>query len=292
LQVFSPFFKKASLSSNFGQKLPMRLAYVLSVLLLIGCKGNQQPEQDPDIVVPHQEVLPAKIWSHRIMAQYPHDTSAYTQGLFWHNNRLYEGTGDYEQSSLRVVDLKTGNVIQKYQMGTPNLFGEGITLLNGKIYQLTWENKLVYVYDMNRIDKPIQTLQWPYEGWGITNNGKELIISDGSSNLYFVQPSDLKVNSIVSVKDEQSAVKFLNELEYVKGSIFANVYQTNQIIQIDPETGRVIGKVALNNLLQSTDIVPDRTDVLNGIAYDSARNVFFITGKRWPKLFEMSLEGF
>ncbi len=270
----------------------MRLAYVLSVLLLIGCKGNQQPEQDPDIVVPHQEVLPAKIWSHRIMAQYPHDTSAYTQGLFWHNNRLYEGTGDYEQSSLRVVDLKTGNVIQKYQMGTPNLFGEGITLLNGKIYQLTWENKLVYVYDMNRIDKPIQTLQWPYEGWGITNNGKELIISDGSSNLYFVQPSDLKVNSIVSVKDEQSAVKFLNELEYVKGSIFANVYQTNQIIQIDPETGRVIGKVALNNLLQSTDIVPDRTDVLNGIAYDSARNVFFITGKRWPKLFEMSLEGF
>lgn len=270
----------------------MRLAFILSVFLFCSCQGNQQPDQDPDIVVPHQEVLPAKAWTYRIMAQYPHDTSAYTQGLFWFNSKLYEGTGDYEQSSLRINDLKTGKVLEKHQMGSSTLFGEGITLLDGKIYQLTWENKLVYVYDVNRIDKPIQTLEWPYEGWGITNNGKDLIISDGSSNLYFVNPTDLKVNAIVSVKDEQGAIKFLNELEYAKGSIFANVYQTNQIVQIDPESGRVNGKISLNNLLQPTDIVPDRTDVLNGIAYDSARNVFFITGKRWPKLFEMTLEGF
>jgi glutamine cyclotransferase len=270
----------------------MRLAFIFPVLCLLSCQGNQQTDHDPDIVVPHQEVQPAKAWTHRIMAQYPHDTGAYTQGLFWHKSKLYESTGDYEQSSLRITEMKTGKVIQKYQMGSSQLFGEGITLLDGKIYQLTWENKLVYVYDVNQIDKPIQTLKWPYEGWGITNNGKDLIISDGSANLYFVRPSDLKVNAIVSVKDDQGAVKFLNELEYVKGSIFANVYQSNQIVQIDPESGFVTGKITLNNLLQSTDIVPDRTDVLNGIAYDSTRNVFLITGKRWPKLFEMTLEGF
>jgi glutamine cyclotransferase len=272
----------------------MRIGYflLLSTVIMWSCQGSQQPEQDTDIVVPHQQAIPAKIWTHRIMAQYPHDTSAYTQGLFWHNKKLYEGTGDYEQSSLRITELKTGKILQKHPMGTSKIFGEGITLLNGKIYQLTWENKLVYVYDVNQIDKPIQTLPWPYEGWGITNNGKELIISDGTANLYFVNPTDLKVNTIISVKDEQGPINYLNELEYIKGSIFANVYQTNQIVQIDPESGQVTGRIILNGLLQPADQVANRTDVLNGIAYDSSRNVFFITGKRWPKLFEMTLDGF
>jgi glutamine cyclotransferase len=270
----------------------MKFRYLLLVISILSCQGNHQPDQDPDIVVPHQTVEAPKIWTHQILAQYPHDTGAYTQGLILHHNKLYEGTGDYEQSALRITDLKTGKIIENHTMGSSSVFGEGITIFNGKIYQLTWENHLVYVYDSSNIQQPVQTLQWPYDGWGITHNGKELIISDGTSNLYFVNPADLKVNSILSVKDDQGAVALLNELEYAKGSIFANVYQTNQIVQINPETGHVTGKIMLNNLLQPTDVIADRTDVMNGIAYDAEKNSFLITGKRWPKIFEMRLEGF
>lgn len=227
-----------------------------------------------------------------IIGVYPHDTGAYTQGLQIYNGKLYEGTGDFEASSLRITDIKTGKVEQKHVMGTDKIFGEGITIFEGKIYQLTWQNNVVNVYDLNNIDKPIKTFQWPYQGWGITNNGKELIVSDGSDKLYFVNPEDFTVKHSVSVKNNEGPVLYLNELEYVDGSVYANVYQQDYIVKIDPSNGNVIGRIDLPGVLDqyAPGQTTDRTDVLNGIAWDSINKKMYITGKRWPKMFEATLK--
>lgn len=261
---------------------------VALLLVLAACNGGgKEPEVDDSI-----RVKPTPEIKANIVAQYPHDTSAYTQGLQIYNGKLYEGTGDYETSSLRITDLKTGKVEKKHMMGSETIFGEGINIFNGKIYQLTWQSHIVYVYDLNNIDKPIKTFQWPYEGWGLTNNGTDLIVSDGSSNLYFVNPEDFKVKSVLAVKEDAGPVSALNELEYIDGYVYANVYQSDFIVKIDPVSGNVVGKINLPGLDKQffrDQIVPDRTDVLNGIAYDSSTRKIYITGKRWPKLFELKL---
>ena len=159
-----------------------------------------------------------------IIAEYPHDTSAYTQGLEFYNGKLYEGTGDFQTSSLRITDYKTGKVEKKHMMGTDSIFGEGITIFKNKLYQLTWESNIVYVYDVNNIDKPINTFKWPYDGWGLTHNATDLIISDGSHKLYFVNPDDFRLKSTISVTENGSPVYQLNELEYIDGFVFANIY--------------------------------------------------------------------
>ena len=172
-------------------------------------------------------------------------------------------------------------------MGTDKIFGEGITIFNNKIYQLTWESHKAYQYDINKIETPEKTFDWPYEGWGLTHDTSSLIISDGTANIYFVDPTTFKVKSTVAIKDDQGPVNYLNELEYVNGFIYANVYQTNIIVKINAESGHVVGRLYMNGLLQQNDIVANRTDVLNGIAYDSTTKNFLITGKRWPKMFEV-----
>jgi glutaminyl-peptide cyclotransferase len=175
-------------------------------------------------------------------------------------------------------------------MGTDSIFGEGITIFKNKIYQLTWRSHVVYVYDIANIDKPEKTFNWPYEGWGLTNNGSDLIISDGSSKLYFVNPDDFRLKSTISVTEQGSPVYYLNELEYVDGFVFANVYQTDKIIKIDPSSGFVVGKMDLAGVIQkfAPGYIPKpEEEVLNGIAYDSATKKFLITGKRWPKMFEL-----
>lgn len=253
----------------------------------IACNGGKEPEVDESI-----RVKPTPLIAYTIVAEHPHDTSAYTQGLQWFNGKLYEGTGDYENSSMRITDLKTGKVEKIHKMGTDSIFGEGINIFKGKIYQLTWESHEVYVYEFPNIDKPIKTLKWPYQGWGITNNGTDLIISDGTSNLYFVNPDDFRVKSVIQVKEDAGPVAYLNELEYVDGFVYANVYQSDFIVKIDPSSGNVVGKIDLPKLEEQffrDQIVPGRTDVLNGIAYDSISKRLFITGKRWPKLFELKL---
>jgi glutamine cyclotransferase len=204
---------------------------------------------------------------------------------------MYESTGDYENSTLRITDHKTGRVEQKHAMGSKEIFGEGITVLKGKLYQLTWESNIVYVYDIKDINKPIKTFSWPNDGWGLTNNGTDLIISDGSSNIYFVNPDDFKIRSSISVKTDKGPVDNINELEFVDGVIYANVYQTNIIVKIDPATGNVTGRLDFPaNFKADQDIkFPGRADVLNGIAYDSSSKSFFVTGKRWSKMFEVKL---
>jgi glutamine cyclotransferase len=228
-----------------------------------------------------------------IEAVYPHDPTAFTQGLEFHNGKLYEGTGLEEKSTLRIVDIKTGVPEKKYLIPDPKIFGEGITIFNNKIYQLTWQNHTIFVYNLNDITKPIATLKWKLEGWGLTNDGKSLIVSDGSDHLFYVWPQeatkDIRVMKILSVADNNGKVDSLNELEYIDGYIYANRWTHDDIYKIDTTNGHVVGKLNLAGLLhQYAPNEPFREgSVLNGIAYDSTTKKVYITGKDWPKLFEM-----
>ncbi|MEX6690515.1 glutaminyl-peptide cyclotransferase [Danxiaibacter flavus] len=231
---------------------------------------------------------------YNVIKVYPHDTSSYTQGLIWYNNTLYEGTGLKEKSKLLKVDLNTGKQNQQVKLDN-EYFGEGITILNNKIYQLTWQEHKVFVYDLNTFKK-VQEFEWPYDGWGLTNNGKELIISTGGNNLYFVDPATFKILKTVGVSNNYGPVSDINELEYVNGFVYANIYETDNIIKINPETGAVVGKLDLTDILSKNGVVynreqigPNTGNVLNGIAFDSAKNSFYVTGKCWPALFEIKL---
>jgi glutamine cyclotransferase len=255
---------------------------------LFSCANDETDVVDHSIETPHKEVKKPAELKYDIISQYTHDTSAYTQGLEFYNGKLYEGTGDYENSSLRITDVKTGAVLQKHLMGSAEVFGEGITIFNNQIFQLTWESNIVYVYDVSNINKPIRTINWPYDGWGITHNDTMLIISDGSASIYYVSPNSFKVQNVITVKDNYGRVENINELEYVDGFIFANVYQTNRIIKIDPESGKIVADMFLNNLLKNEERTL-RTDYFNGIAYNKESKTFFVTGKRWPKMFELRL---
>ena len=255
-----------------------------------GCNGDKnnggdQPDQ-PD--QPQPQAPAVKNISYNIIAQYPHDTASYTEGFELYKGKLYESAGDYVNSALQYGDLKTGKPERKNKMGTDKIFGEGITILNGKIYQLTYQTNIVYVYDVNDITKIIKTFNWPYEGWGMTNNGKDLIITTGGTDMYFVDPETFKIVNTIHIHDNNGPVAYVNELEYVNGAVWANIYTTKTIVKINPETGAVMGKMDFSNL-PGTDSIPGRSDVLNGIAYDSSAKSFFITGKRWPKIYEVKV---
>lgn len=268
-----------------------RFILFFAVISVFSCT-EKQPDHDDSLPVPQNlsaSIAAPQNLKFTILAQHPHDTGAYTQGLEMHNGKLYESTGDFENSTLRITDWKTGKVEQNHHMGSADIFGEGITIFNNKIYQLTWQSHVVYVYDINNIGKPIKTFNWPYEGWGITHNSTDLIISDGTSNLYFVDPETFRVKNTIGVISNTGPIDNLNELEYVDGYIYANVYTTDQIVKIDPESGHVVGIINLPGLLPQIER-NQRTDVLNGIAYDSSRSLFYITGKRWPKLYEIKIQ--
>ena len=236
-------------------------------------------------------IPPAANITYNIIASYPHDTSSFTQGLIWKDGMFYEGTGLEGHSKLALVDKATGVARQTVKLGN-DIFGEGITMLDNKIYQLTWKNNKVYVYDAKTFAK-LNEFAWPHDGWGLTDNGKELIVSTGSSTLYYVDPATFKVIREVQVMDNNGPMGNLNELEYVKGFIYANIYLTDYIVKIDPQTGHIVGKMNLGGLLQKSGkvIIDDGHGlVLNGIAYDSAKDVLYITGKKWPLLFEIKPE--
>ena len=272
-------------------KMMKRYFALLTIVLFTACTGSDKPDHDETVDVKREIVAAPAALNFSISAQYPHDTSSYIQGLQFYKGKLYEGSGDYANSSLRVTDIKTGKVEKKHMMGTEKIFGEGITIFKDKIYQLTWESHDVYVYDIKNIDKPVKTLRWPYAGWGITNNGNELIISDGTSNIYFVDDS-MNVKNTLQVKDNAGFVTYLNELEFIDGFIYANVYLTSSIVKIDPANGHVVGRLVLPDLMKqyAPDYTPAEGEVLNGIAWDSATKKMYITGKRWPKMFEGTIQ--
>lgn len=229
---------------------------------------------------------PAPVAGYRIVNSYPHDPRAFTQGLVFADDVLYEGTGLRGHSSLRKVDLKTGNILQIRQLSA-QFFGEGITIYGNRVIQLTWRAQVGFVYDI-RTFQLLDTFHYPTEGWGITHDGKSLIMSDGTSTLYFLDPQTFQQVNRLEVHTRDGPVSRLNELEYVQGEIYANVWKTDRIARISPETGEVVGWIDLEGLLIPEDR-SRRIDVLNGIAYDVKNDRLFVTGKLWPKVFEIEL---
>ncbi len=218
---------------------------------------------------------------------YPHDTSAFTEGLFYLNGYLYESTGLEQHSSIRKVRLETGEIVQKVDI-PPQYFGEGIVNWQGHLISLTWKSQIGFVFDLNTFTLQKQ-FKYRGEGWALTRNDKQIIMSDGTPELRFLNPTTLAETNRVQVTLEGKPLQNVNELEWVKGEIYANVWQTNWIVRIDPHNGQVVGVINLTGLLKQSDIVPGQTDVLNGIAYDAKGDRLFVTGKNWPKLFEIRL---
>ncbi len=225
------------------------------------------------------------VHSYRVVAVYPHDPEAFTQGLAYGDGLLYEGTGLYGSSSLRETMLETGEVSRSRSLPS-QLFGEGIALWEDRLFQLTWRSGICLVWDLEDLTVK-KTFTYPTEGWGITSDGRSLIMSDGSSELRFLDPESFRVTRTVEVLAEGQPLKRLNELEYVEGLIYANVWETDEIAIISPETGDVVGAIDLSGLL--TEEERQGADVLNGIAYDPENGRLLVTGKLWPKIFEIEV---
>jgi len=228
-----------------------------------------------------------KRMSLNIKKVYPHDIGAYTQGLVFHEGALLEGTGQMGESNLRRVELSTGKVLQQFSIPS-DIFGEGITIYGDKIYQITWRSNVCFVYEIKTFSL-LKKFNYPTEGWGITTIDKQLVMSDGSNLLYFMDPEYFTEKSRLEVYDNQGPVHYLNELEYIDGYIWANVYMTDRIVKIDPKTGAIVADVICSNLLKPSD-KKGNAEVLNGIAYDAKTGRVFITGKYWPKLFEVQIK--
>jgi glutamine cyclotransferase len=226
-------------------------------------------------------------YSYEVVHVFPHDPDAFTQGLEFRNGKLLESTGQEGKSSLRSEELETGKVLEKVDVPPP-FFAEGITLLNAKIYQLTWQHQLGFIYDYESFQKMGQ-FSYTGEGWGLTNDGRSLILSDGTNRLKFLDPDSFRVTKTIAVLDGKTPVNEINELEYVKGEIYANIWHNDRIAMINPETGRVTGWIDLTGLLPQNEVL-DEEAVLNGIAYDERSGRLFVTGKLWPKLFEIRLK--
>ncbi|MBN2466960.1 MAG: glutaminyl-peptide cyclotransferase [Deltaproteobacteria bacterium] len=226
------------------------------------------------------------IYSYKVISVYPHDHNAFTQGLVFDNGFLYEGTGRRGQSSVRKICLTTGEVLMGYRLA-PRYFGEGITIFKDRLIQLTWQAHQGFVYDKQTLAL-MRSFTLSTEGWGLTHDGKSLIVSDGTSTLHYLDPEDFRGIGKIDVYDNNGPVSLLNELEYVKGEIYANIWKTTRIARISPENGRVVGWIDLTGLYSQHDTVY-KIDVLNGIAYDVDHDRLFVTGKLWPHLFEIAI---
>lgn len=221
----------------------------------------------------------------QVVCEYHHDTGAYTQGLFFDKGKLYESTGQYSESSIRNVDLKTGKVLYKLNFAA-KYFIEGSVILNDKLYILTWTNKVAFIYDADSLTY-LQTYSYPRQGWGLTTDGKSLIASDGSSKIYFMDEK-FKTTKTLNVTMDGRPVRYLNELEWIDGKIWANVYTTDMIVIINPSDGKIESTVDCTGLLPAAKHSAN-TDVLNGIAFDPDGEKIYLTGKYWPSLYEVKL---
>ncbi len=273
------------------------LIIIFALLAFIGCGENAANKPPANGAAAKAPIVPT--YKYEVVATYPHDATAFTQGLLYHNGFLYEGTGgeakDWFKSSIRKVELKTGTVLQKHEIPR-QYFGEGIAVLTNKIYQLTWKSGKAFVYNLDDF-KLLQEFSYSGEGWGLTEDGTHLYMSDGTHIIRVVDPETFKTIKTIAVKDERGRpVMQLNEIEWVKGEIWANVWQKDWIVRIDPNTGNVIGRIDLEKLAQEerrlnasgpSERLPE---VLNGIAYDREGDRIFVTGKLWRRVFEIKLQ--
>jgi glutaminyl-peptide cyclotransferase len=226
-------------------------------------------------------------YGYQVVHTYPHDRQAFTEGLFYLDGYLYESTGEEGRSGIRKEKLETGQVVMSRNIA-PAYFGEGIVAWKDRLYELTWRNQIGFIYDLATFT-PFAKFEYQGEGWALTQDGKRLIMSDGTPELRFLDPDTLKETGRIRVTDNGKPVGNLNELEYVKGEVFANVWQTNRIARIDPKSGHVTGWIDLTGLLPAAENTGGPDAVLNGIAYDAKGDRLFVTGKMWPKLFEIRL---
>ena len=264
-------------------------AYILLVLFtaaLFACNSDNTDANNENAIA-----APTAL-SYELIKVYPHDTSSYTQGLEWNGNKLIESTGLEGKSVLQVLDSNMKPLGNKVKLDK-EYFGEGSTLFQDKIYQLTWKTHKVFVYDVKTLKKTNE-LYWPYEGWGLTHNDTSLIVSTGESNIYFVNPIDFSIQKTLGVFNQYGYLSNINELEYVNGQLYANVYGRNEVVVIDPQTGQVKSSIDFSNLLSQAGVKYDPLSidagyVMNGIAYHADKKTFFITGKSWPVLVEIRL---
>jgi glutaminyl-peptide cyclotransferase len=265
----------ASFLSKTGRKALKVVAY----------KSGESAQTITRFLIVYSDVAPKKN-GYKVIKTFPHDRDAFTQGLVYENGVLYEGTGQETRSSLRKVQLETGQVLNQLDMGS-QFFGEGIAIYGERIFQLTWQSKVGFVYNKSDF-RLINRIYYQTEGWGLTTMGDKLVMSDGTNMLYFMDPESFTALSTVEVYDNRAKVMELNELEYINGEIWANIWQTDLIARIDPSSGKVIAYIDLKGILNdpSTDT---KVNVLNGIAWDPAGKRIFVTGKNWPSLFEIRI---
>lgn len=270
----------------------IRCLFFLGFITLSGpffvCSCSNPPEGCKSTIsrVPTKNSNAVPVYTCRVVNTYPHDRDAFTQGLVYENGILYEGTGLRGRSTLRKVELETGDVLQIHKL-PPQFFGEGITIYGNRIVQLTWQSNVGLVYDKYSF-RLLQKFNYPTEGWGITHDGKRLVMSDGTSILRFLDPETFEEIGRIDVREKGGTVAGLNELEYIQGEVYANVWPTDRIARIAPETGQVVGWIQVKGLLRAEDRFTG-VQVLNGIAYDPKNDRLFVTGKFWPRLFEVKL---
>lgn len=270
--------------------MDMKWILALSVVWLTACggrpSGSGSGETAAAAAAAATVVEPVE-YTYRVKAVYPHPTDAYTQGLQFVGGMLWEGTGQYGHSVVRKTDLATGQSRTLVRLPRAE-FGEGITVLDGRLYQLTWLSNTCHVYDVKRKMKKINDFRYSGEGWGLTTDGQKLYMSDGTAKIYTIDPQTFRRERRMTVTYKGEPVDYLNELEWIEGKIWANVYTTQQIVIIDPVSGAVEGVVDLTGILPAGEVGPT-TDVLNGIAYDARQKRIFVTGKNWSRLFEIEI---
>ena len=260
--------------------------YLGFLLVLIGCKNKTENDVDGN-GSPTTPIIPFSVTRY-----FPHDTTSFTEGLLVHDGRLYESTGSPSEltqtkSVIGIVDLTTGKIENKTELDKTKYFGEGIVIIRDKIYQLTYKNRTGFIYDARSFNQ-IGSFTYPNaEGWSLTTNGSEIIMSDGTDSLSYLSVKNLQRTKVLTVTENGVPVRNINELEYIKGFIYANIWTTNNIVKIDPMTGKVVGKMDLSSLNFEAKNINPNADVLNGIAYDTSLDKVYVTGKLWPRIYEI-----
>lgn len=265
--------------------------YILSsfLLLLLGSCNNNTTGEDNTTTEP---AVTTPVINYTVAKYYVHDTSLFTEGLLFHNGQLFESTGSPEElpntrSMIGITDLKTGKFTKKVEIDKSKYFGEGIVFFNNKLFQLTYKNQLCFIYDANTFKKTGEFTYANKEGWSLTTDGSSLIMSDGTNVLTYIDPVKYTPTKILSVTENGYPVDKLNELEFIKGFIYANIWLTDYIVKIDPSSGAVVGKIDLSSLTNEAKNKNPNADVLNGIAYDSTTDKVYVTGKLWPVIYEV-----
>ena len=284
---------KNSLSKHNAAKVILAgsaiiIAVIATILLFAKIRSDSPPQTG--IAIDNRAArtgAPARRVSYEVINSYPHDPASFTQGLLWRAGKLYESTGQYGQSKLRCLDFPSGRVMREARL-SPELFGEGLALVEDRLIQLTWTTHRGFVYDVESF-RLLQEFSYDTEGWGLAYDGEYLILSDGSSDLFYLDPQTFKPVKKLAVRMNGQQIRELNELEFIDGEIWANVWQTDLILRIDPPTGQVTSFLDLAGILAPSDKT-GREDVLNGIAYDPEQKRIFVTGKLWPRIFEIRVK--